>query len=88
MAKYVNLDDYEVVYCGSDGDYEKYNIPYDMPTADVVEVVRCKDCKYHKDEQNEWGLVYCSEVVDGFVGKDSFCSWGERRDDGRDPKCL
>lgn len=37
MAKYVNLDDSEVIYCGSDGDYEKYNIPYDMPFADVVE---------------------------------------------------
>ena len=50
-----------------------------QPTADVVEVVRCKDCK-HKD--------YCCRNVAKFdKGYDmyegiSFCSYGERREDG------
>ena len=51
----------------------------EQPTADVVEVVRCKDCK-HKD--------YCCRNVAKFdKGYDmyegiSFCSYGERREDG------
>jgi len=39
MARYIDLDGDDVVYCGSDGEYEKYNIPIDAPTADVRENV-------------------------------------------------
>ena len=42
-------------------------------TADVVEVVRCKDCK-HKEQCCEFIMI---------SGKDKnidFCSYGERRD--------
>lgn len=44
-----------------------------MPTADVVEVVRCKDCKhadkfYHCTYMNKWntadGFCYCGERAD------------------------
>lgn len=72
MVKYVNLDDCEVVYCGSDGDYEKYNIPYDMPTPDVVEVVRCKDCKYREGSACDYSAVY--------VRPEGYCQWGEKED--------
>lgn len=37
MARYIDLDDDEIIYCGNDGEYERYNIPTDVPTADVVE---------------------------------------------------
>lgn len=37
MARYIDLDDDEIIYCGNDGEYERYNIPTDAPTADVVE---------------------------------------------------
>lgn len=87
MTKYVNLDDYEVVYCGSDGDYEKYNIPYDMQTADVVEIVRCKDCKHYKQSKVNPNRKMCwRKDVDGwlvcydFLPTD-YCSYGERRID-------
>lgn len=50
----------------------------DTPTADVVEVVRCKDCKYH--EQDLPGMVYCPETVGGWVDNDWFCKGGERRE--------
>ena len=54
----------------------------DTPTADVMEVVRCKDCKYafhhplgyiycHRDGRNAYEMVF---------KKDSFCSYGERKD--------
>ena len=50
-----------------------------IPTADVVEVVRCKDCKFHTDE--EPGMVYCPAVLGNWVNDDWFCKDGEREDE-------
>ncbi len=62
-----------------------------LPAADVVEVVRCKDC----DLWNEWdetghkklGNYACSCAYfsneDGYVvytGPDDYCSYGERKE--------
>ena len=49
------------------------------PIADVVEVVRCRDCKYWAT-----GYGYCRRMgVDSYgdspVGRNDFCSYGERR---------
>lgn len=41
-------------------------------------IVRCKDCKYHEDE--EPGMVYCPNYVSGWVSEDFFCKDGERRE--------
>ena len=47
-----------------------------IPTADVVEVVRCKDCEYlHSDAHGG----YC--VFRGVATSDDFCSFGERKDE-------
>ena len=48
-----------------------------QPTADVVEVVRCKDCKYY----NAIDADRLSECEKGFetYGND-YCSYGERKD--------
>ena len=48
-----------------------------MPAADVVSVVRCKDCKYlmFSDMYGE-----CSQGHMGIVKPDDFCSYGERKD--------
>ena len=57
----------------------------EMPAADVVEVVRCKDCKYYTDYMaytKSFKSHYCSG---GFVDSnmalhpDDFCSYGERK---------
>ena len=45
----------------------------EAPPADVVEVVRCKDCQY-KDECNQYVLM-CGDEIEL-----AFCSYGERRD--------
>ena len=45
-----------------------------LPSADAVEVVRCKDCKYY----NPIGV--CIEMSSA-VCEDSFCCWAERRTD-------
>ena len=50
----------------------------DAPTVDAVPVVRCKDCKYHEDE--EVGMVYCPNALGGWVGENWFCADGERKE--------
>lgn len=54
------------------------------PTADVVEVVRCKDCIYsHTDIYYGEECLTC-ENTDGLccdVYKEDYCSMGERRAD-------
>jgi hypothetical protein len=46
-----------------------------IPTADVVEVVRCKDCVHYKDGGcNHFGYYTYAPDVD----EDDFCSYGEK----------
>lgn len=67
--------------------HDMYDKPFDylaeidyQPTADVVEIVRCKDCKH-----------YCPVYADTMGGRDclllktitradDFCSYGERKE--------
>ena len=56
----------------------------DSPTADVVEVVRCKECKFylHSDEKCE--LIDTRlrfYETDKRWTDECFCVWGERRED-------
>ena len=52
-----------------------------IPSADVVEVVRCKDCIHNCGEGFAGGTVACGISNLFTVGKDpmDFCSSGERR---------
>ena len=54
-----------------------------QPTADVVEVVRCKDCKHcaltEEGEYNPEDIVCGYFMTDGMQA-DDFCSYGERRE--------
>ena len=55
----------------------------DTPTADVVEVVRCKDCKYLRFDKDFMTGRYCSlRNVNGglFCEDNDFCSYGKRAD--------
>ena len=54
--------------------------------TNMVEVVRCKDCKYCVKEPN--GELYCDILAVGYeplgskkVNEDWFCADGKRRDD-------
>lgn len=54
-----------------------------IPTADVVEVVRCRGCMHCEiviDQfENDW--YFCKKTKDNAeVKADHFCSYGERRD--------
>lgn len=50
-----------------------------LPSADVVDVVRCKDCKYSfigRDDKLKCDILYPSlSWVDNY----GYCSYGERR---------
>lgn len=55
---------------------EAVDVVEDMPTADAVEVVRCKDCKYRDDYDFCTGRGYPNALVPD----DGFCDKGKRRD--------
>jgi hypothetical protein len=58
------------------------NLIKEHPNADVVEVVRCKDCKHYKTDS-----YYCQKTKQGYCEfddtvkqKQGYCSYGERID--------
>lgn len=55
----------------------------EMPAADVVEVVRCKDCIYASMTIGKEQVKYCDmfDSDDGvYFDKNHFCSYGKRKD--------
>ena len=54
-----------------------------LPAADVVEVVRCKDCEYGEFCLNLAGAEYVSCKLDDCSARkpEEFCSYGERKND-------
>lgn len=54
------------------GLYRAEKIIKQVPTADVVEVVRCGQCKYY-----DCGICNKHHI---WIGDLNFCSYGERRD--------
>lgn len=57
-----------------------------LPTADVVEVVRCKDCEHKKEihdcqkELYSSSCVACSYHSGLIMDGNDFCSYGERKE--------
>lgn len=51
----------------------------EAPTEDVVEVVRCKDCKYWQDNNGGYPHEECRWGKGETPDEDDFCSFGERR---------
>lgn len=54
------------------------NLIQKQPTADVVEVVRCRDCKHYVAN-------YCTRDIRGrtnmfYVSDNDFCSYGKTKD--------
>lgn len=70
-AKWVN---------GSDGAMAM-EIVASPPAADVVPVVRCKDCD---NAQNECGGMIICRVYKHIMWLQDFCSYGKRKDGGAD----
>lgn len=95
MSRYIDADNFiewldvghlrspsEICYC--EGDVKTM---IDMqPTADVVEVVRCKDCKHLTVVNNESIYARCEKT--GYIfwsfetdTREHFCAYGERREE-------
>lgn len=66
----------------------KNNIPYNAdvnyfimhaPTADVVEIIYCKDCKHRDPEDKKCDIFQglCRGILS--VKDNDFCSYGERK---------
>ena len=54
----------------------------DIPAADVVEVVRCKDCAYYNTTGCAVGFGWCEEpTVSNGVDDNYYCAGGIRRAD-------
>ena len=51
-----------------------------LPTADVVEVVRCSECKHFAINQVGMFCEKYTSIHDACRNPDDFCSYGERRD--------
>ena len=50
------------------------------PSADVVEVVRCKECVRRNQSADLSDSVLCTWLHKLSMPKDGFCSYGERED--------
>ena len=54
-----------------------------IPAADVVEVVRCKDCRHYTRKHGKlpWNTDkrYCNRSATVATAPDDFCSFGEKR---------
>lgn len=87
MARYIDADElikkifpYDVV------DKKRYAINAEavykaiqnVTTADVAEVVRCKDCKKWRETEDE-EFLFCMHFADT-VGTQAYCSYGERKE--------
>lgn len=78
-----SLNDDELIEVNGFGAIDSIN---ELPSADAIEVVRCKDCKYLKPYTSQYGSGQFCECPCSFGGQgikkpDDYCSYGERRDD-------
>ena len=84
MSRYIDAD--EIIYFGFDNpdcdnlfEFAPRELIEKMPTADVVEVVRCKDCADWIPQCGNNGSHYCA-TMDSFMKPTDYCSYGERRE--------
>ena len=80
MSDYVSrqylLDEYDRQHQGPPGGARK--IIAEAPAEDVVQVVRCKDCRFYTSMRPDIKTGICDLNVH-HMGDDGFCSCGERR---------
>lgn len=50
----------------------------EQPTADVIQVVRCKDCYLRNTEACPFCFWDCGELM-GYTEDNDFCSYGKKR---------
>ena len=76
MRRYIDANNLQRVYKEIHGGKRSLLIDTE-PTADVVEVVRCKDCAHYNAYKDNY---MCGLNVLAYVHEDDFCSRAERAD--------
>ena len=57
-----------------------------MAQNDVIQVIRCKDCKYYREDGDCWhewdnnGRIYYQSIIDK-PNPDDYCSRAERKEE-------
>jgi hypothetical protein len=59
---------------------EDATIGIGLPYADVVEVVRCGQCRFTKTDGTDDPAIYCEKWDRWEMPPDFYCSYGERKD--------
>ena len=89
MSKYINADEFTTTIrkstspSGAEWIVAKVN---EMPSADVVAVVRCKDCKHFKGKRDmclQEDIRYryvCGDFATFEPDEDFWCKYGERKE--------
>ena len=81
MARYIDVEKVDVtevsIYCNPEDVQEWLE---EQPTADVVEVVRCKDCK-HSFFIKSCSKYECQKGCGSLKYSNDYCSYGERKCD-------
>ena len=100
MARYIDAELFDKklameVYLADDEDFTKAFVrgmelvkkaENKTPTADVVEVIRCKDCKHfdknkgHRDTKFSFYFCAKDKFHYNITTENDFCSYGERMD--------
>lgn len=52
----------------------------ELPTADVVEVVRCKDCIYARERYEKLECINGLSFRNTYNSPNMYCSYGERKE--------
>lgn len=76
MSEYIKREDVKYALNGACVLYDPETINK-IPSADVVEVVRCKDCKYYVPISEKIGECKDTRMNSTYM---SYCSYGERKD--------
>ena len=81
MSRYIDADELEenmlFGMCGTGYQTLALSLIQEIPTADVVKVVRCRDCRYYNGTCEYWTSVPYGQAC---TKKNDFCSRGERKD--------
>ena len=88
MPRYIDSEDaiYELERAFSADDYGKIiRCISRTPTADVVEVVRCKYCKHYDFSDvniTPYGAWYKCKATGMYTPQIHYCGFGDKREDG------
>lgn len=83
MSRYIDADKLKQHYSwwNEDDRQDFDNIVDEQPTADVVEVVRCRECKYNISNPRRFiddDIIMCYSWCEYLKEVNGFCSYGKR----------